>query len=392
MNDILNFNSVLLPRKDIDLHKWAVIACDQFTSTPKYWRQVEELIKGAYSTGHITFPEIYLSADNSPRIESINREMRRYLDDGIFAEHKNCAVVTRRGTKYNKQRLGLVLSVDLEQYSWVEADRALIRASEGTILSRIPPRVKIRENAPIELPHIMLLIDDRERTVIEPLYEKIKAAAPLYDFDLNMDGGHVTGWKTTGTAAIGDALQALLKPETLLKKYGSADRLLFAVGDGNHSLATAKAVWQNLKQTLNEAQRKAHPARYALVEVVNIYDEGLKFEPIHRVVFGIDKAKFMKNLPQITSDAVGSIARAQAYIDAYIAENGGEVDYIHGEGEVESIVKENEKRGAAGIIMPRMKKEEFFNYIINKGTLPRKTFSMGEGIEKRYYLEARKIK
>ena len=392
MNKILDFNNILLPNKNIDLYKWAVIACDQFTSTPKYWQKVEELIAGAYSTGHITFPEIYLSADNEKRIESINREMRRYLDDGIFTEYKNCAVVTRRETKYNKQRLGLVLSVDLEQYSWVEADKALIRASEGTILSRIPPRVKIRENAPVELPHIMLLIDDRERTVIEPLYEKIKAAAPLYDFDLNMDGGHITGWKTTETAAIETAVQALLKPETLFKKYGSDDRLLFAVGDGNHSLATAKAVWQNLKQTLSEAQRKTHPARYALAEVVNIYDEGLKFEPIHRVVFDIDKVKFTKNLPQITADAVGSIARIQAYIDAYIAENGGEADYIHGGDEVANIVKENGKRGAAGIIMPRMKKEEFFNYIINKGTLPRKTFSMGEGIEKRYYLEARKIK
>ena len=391
MKDILNFKSVLLPRKDIDLYKWAVIACDQFTSSPKYWKEVEEITRGAYSTGHLTFPEIYLSADNTARIKAVNAAMLAYLKDGIFIENKNCAVLTRRETKYNKQRLGLVLSVDLEKYSYIQSDKALIRASESTILSRIPPRVEIRKNAPVELPHIMLLIDDSKRSVIEPLYEKLGSGAPLYDFGLNMDGGHLTGWKTSDIAFIEDGLNMLLKTDTLVKKYGSIDRLLFAVGDGNHSLATAKAVWDNLKQTLTEAQKKTHPGRYALVEVVNIYDEGLKFEPIHRVVFGIDKAKFKKNLPPVTADAVDSVSRIQSYIDAYLAENGGEVDYIHGADEVANAVKDNEKRGSLGIILPRMKKDEFFNYIVNKGTLPRKTFSMGEGIEKRYYLEARKI-
>ena len=392
MDKTINFKSVLLPEKRVDLHKWAVIACDQFTSTPKYWRRLEELIAGSYSAGHIIFPEIYLSADNSARIEAINGTMKRYMDEGVFQEYGDCAILTRRSTKYNAQRLGLVLSVDLEKYSYIQADKPLIRASEETILSRIPPRVKIRENAPVELPHIMLLTDDRNRSVIEPLYKKYKAAAPVYDFDLNMDGGHITGWAVRENGFIEDALEALLKPKILEAKYGAEDRLLFAVGDGNHSLATAKTVWNNIKQSLSKAEAEAHPARYALVEIVNIYDEGIKFEPIHRVVTGVDRADFIKNLPRPTADAVSSVSEIQHYIDLYISEKGGEVDYIHGADEVRSIVKENEARGAAGIIMPPMKKEDFFNYIVNKGTLPKKTFSMGEGIEKRYYLEARNIR
>ncbi len=392
MENAVNFNEILLPRKNIDLYKWAVIACDQFTSNPKYWRDVEELIANEYSTGHLTFPEIYLSGDTAPRIDAINKAMKKYIADEVFTHHRDCAVLVNRATKYNPSRLGLVLSVDLEKYSFVNSDKALIRASEGTILSRIPPRIKIRENAAVELPHIMLLIDDKEKTVIEPLFEKHKKAVPLYDFDLNMDGGHITGWKITDSAFIEKALSGLINEKTLTSKYGKNDKIMFAVGDGNHSLATAKTAWNNIKQGLTESERLSHPARFALVEVNNIYDEGIKFEPIHRVVMGIDRQKFLKNLPRVTSDAVGSVAEIQEYIDNYLLENGGAVDYIHGRDEVVKAVKDNEYRGAAGIIMPQMKKEEFFNYIVNKGTLPRKTFSMGEGIEKRYYLEARKIR
>lgn len=392
MENAVNFKSILLPRENIDLYKWATIACDQFTSNPKYWKQLEELAKGAYSTLHITFPEIYLSEDNAPRIESINANMRRYISEEVFTEHKDCAILVKRSTKYNAQRLGLVLTVDLEKYSFIPADKALIRASEGTILSRIPPRIRIRENAPVELPHIMLLFDDKEKTVIEPLYEKFRKTEPVYDFDLNMDGGRITGWKIKESAFITDALQSLISPKSLMRKYGCADKLLFAAGDGNHSLAAAKTAWNSIKQNLSGAEKASHPARFALVEIVNIYDAGIRFEPIHRVVFDVDRAKFKKLLPRPTEDAVGSVSEIQSYIDDYLLENGGGVDYIHGRDEVVEIVNENSHRGAVGIIMPQMRKEEFFNYIVNKGVLPRKTFSMGEGTEKRYYLEARAIK
>lgn len=376
------------------MYRWAVVACDQFTGNPAYWEEVARLTDGVPSTFHTTFPEIYLSRDNAPVIERINRRMREYLDGNLFTEYKNCAFLVDRATPYNPRRLGLMLSVDLEAYSFNPADKALIRASEGTILERIPPRVRIRQNAPLELPHIMLLLDDPERTVIEPLFEAVTGSGekPVYDFDLNMGGGHVRAWSVDALPGIEAALAALLKPETLAAKYGTSESILFAVGDGNHSLATAKACWDIIKQGLSDAERENHPARFALCEAVNIYDEGIKFEPIHRVVFGVDPAAFKAGLPEpAAGDPVGSVKRCQDYIDTYLKEHGGEVDYIHGEEETLRVTRENRDRGAVAVILPKMEKSDFFPYVVNEGTLPRKTFSMGEAEEKRYYLEARKI-
>ncbi|MCL1901895.1 MAG: DUF1015 domain-containing protein [Firmicutes bacterium] len=398
---------ILLPNKNVDLYKWAVIACDQFTGRINYWEELKGIIKDAPSALHLTLPEIYLTSDNSEKIKSINKTMQSYLSSKIFDCHKNCMILTERKTAYNNRRLGLVLAVDLEEYSFTE--KAKIRATEGTIIERIPPRVEIRGDAQMEFSHIMLLIDDRRHKIIENLYGNKGTLKKIYDFNLNMDGGHISGYLVEKTKTVIDSLNALIDDKEILQKYGKLDKLLFAVGDGNHSLATAKTVWDNLKSTLSEKERANHPSRYALCEVVNIHDDGLKFEPIHRVLYNIDGQDFCKKFKKEFKDeeALGKIyfngisevkfpfnsalcyKKVQNFIDAYIKELGGQVDYIHGETELEEICK---TKNAVGIFMPKLKKDEFFSYIINYGTLERKSFSMGEAKEKRYYLEARKIK
>jgi hypothetical protein len=292
------------------------------------------------------------------------------------------------------------LAIDLEDYSFAAGSKALIRSTEATILERIPPRVKIRQNAPIELPHVMLLYDDKQNSVLN----SVVTGETLYDFELNMNGGHVAGYKIKNDAEVVKAFTRLLNDDVLIGKYGKAEKLLFAVGDGNHSLATAKTCWENIKKTLTPEQQKEHPARFALCEVVNIYDPALKFEPIHRLV-KTDKAdKFVSGLPEFSggkaeivvngkkeeisfdSDVPAGIRVLDNYIAAFIQENGGEVDYIHGEDELTSFSSQG-----VGVILPAIKKDDFFRLIIEGGNLPRKTFSMGEGNEKRYYIEAKKI-
>lgn len=391
---------ILIPKKEIDLTKWSVIACDQFTSESKYWEELGELVKNVPSALHITLPEIYLDKANDKTIENINTTMERYLSDGIFQDFGECFILTVRSTPFVKRRLGLIIAVDLEQYDYQPGNNALIRATEGTVLERIPPRKKIRINAPIELPHVMLLFDDKQNKIIGDLYSRNNELEKIYDFDLNMGGGHITGYKVTQTDEVIEKFHSIL----------GSSKMMFAVGDGNHSLATAKACWDTIKQKLTDDQKATHPARYALVEAVNIYDPGLQFEAIHRVVFdastalitelksigGTNICQFYQDgrsvelrLPQNSVDAVTVV---QEIIDKHIEESKGKikVDYVHGVDNMHSIVDQHP--GSIGVTLPTFYKSLLFDYIQNKGTLPRKTFSMGEGKEKRYYLEAKLIK
>ncbi len=423
---------VLLPKKGTNYHKWAVVACDQFTSQPEYWEEAKRIVGKAPSTLELILPEAYLEKPGEKeRIAAIKASMRAYLDEGILEEKPQGFVLVTRTVEGNT-RTGLVMALDLEAYDYQKGSTTPIRATEGTIVSRIPPRLKIREGAPIELPHILVLIDDPDRTVIEPLALKKAKLQKLYDTDLMQDGGHITGHLVDAEddiLGVLGALEQLKDAEKFRAKYGDHAPLLFAMGDGNHSFATAKAYWEKVKETLPESERADHPARYALVEVENVHDDGIVFEPIHRVVFGVSGNRAMETLlrffkeqngcarvelgrmpcaqsgdthimPFLTGDVEGAfivncpktqlaVGTLQAAIDALLAEvPGTEVDYIHGA----EVVKELSKKGGAiGFLLPAMKKSEFFPTVVYDGALPRKTFSMGEANEKRYYMECRRI-
>ncbi|HHV95559.1 MAG TPA: DUF1015 domain-containing protein [Clostridiaceae bacterium] len=444
---------VLLPNKSIDMTKWAVIACDQYTSQPEYWEQVQNIVGDNPSALSLILPEVYLEKpDVDERIDNINMNMQTYLDNGTLVSQNPCFIYVDRKTSHVPSRKGLILLVDLEKYDYNEGSQTLIRATEKTVIERLPPRVKIRKNALIELPHILLLIDDPKRTVIEPLAEKTDSMEKLYDFELMMNGGHIKGYKIEDTELINSIASALCKlaqPEVFYKKYGVSKEkriLLFAVGDGNHSLASAKVHWENIKAGLShESPEKLaealenHPARYAMAEVINVHDEGLIFEPIHRVLFNVDcndvienmKAFFSKYspvdfkiyssindmlgdekrlrasragahiLPFISKDFLGSmiiekpihnldVATLQEFLDKYLEQNKNvKIDYIHGDDIVTDL---GLKEGNMGFYLPSINKHELFRTVILDGTLPRKTFSMGEAEEKRYYIECRKIK
>lgn len=412
MKSIIKAPNVLMPNEKVDMTKWAVVACDQFTSQPEYWQKLAEFVGDAPSTLNVIFPEAYLSKDNQPIIDNINANMKKYLEQGIWKDIGKCMVLVDRRTALTPRRLGLVLAVDLEAYSFVREDHALIRATEGTVIERIPPRKKIRINAPVELPHIMLLIDDREQKIIENLYENRESLEKLYDFDLNMDGGHITGYKITDTDEVIEKLNKLMDKDYLKRLYGDSDEVMqFAVGDGNHSLATAKACWEEIKKTVPQDQWDTHPARFALVEVENLHDQGLVFEPIHRAVFNVekdffdgfkaicsgeadcliytaDKGEEKIKLPKNAAVAVG---RVQEYIDAYIKTHpNASVDYVHGLEDLKGVVDKAEN--AVGITLPPLDKNDLFDYVLKVGAFPRKTFSMGEAAEKRYYVESKKIR
>lgn len=423
---------ILLPKKETDYYKWAVVACDQFTSQPGYWEEAKRIVGKAPSTLELILPEAYLEKPGeAERIKSIKTHMREYLDKGVLEEKPQGFVLVTR-TVGGVSRTGLVLALDLEAYDYSKGSTTLIRATEGTIVSRIPPRLKIREGAPIELPHILVLIDDPERTVIEPLVEKKAKLNKLYDTNLMLDGGHITGHLVDGEDDIRGVLSALavLKDEKRFSEhYGDRAPMLFAMGDGNHSFATAKANWEKIKADLPEQERTDHPARYALVEVENVHDDGIVFEPIHRVVFGMSGNRAIETLlryfkaqndcvkvelgrlpcaqggdthvlPFVTGEVEGAfivscpksqlaVGTLQAALDEVAKEVcGTEIDYIHGA----DVVKElSRKGGAIGFLLPAMKKSEFFSTVIYDGALPRKTFSMGEANEKRYYLECRSL-
>jgi len=393
---------ILLPRPGIDLHKFSVIACDQFTSQPEYWRDLEHLIGEAPSTLRMIFPEAYLdSVDGKTYINGINGTIAAYLKTGVLKDIGAGFVLVERSTPYVKRRLGLMIAIDLESYSFEKGAPTPIRASEATIVARIPPRLKIRENAPIEIPHVLVLFDDPNDGIIGPIYEK-KAELPLvYDFELNQNGGRLRGYHIKDTTAI------IQKFNDLKEKNG----LMFIVGDGNHSLATAKAHWDKIKLSLSPEERLTHLARHSLVEAINIHDEGLKFEPIHRVVFGatMDFIGALKAILFGTHEGYwyskgsgrqplmmpsnGPLAYkiVQDHIDRYLKDHPqAHVDYIHGIADLEEVADGNE--GAIGIVMPALTKGDIFDYIAKGDVLPRKCFSMGHAVEKRYYLEAKTIK
>ncbi|MCB9144970.1 MAG: DUF1015 domain-containing protein [Anaerolineales bacterium] len=426
--------TVYLPKPGIDPQKWAVIACDQFTSEPEYWNDVEKVVGDAPSTLRLTFPEVYLEGEGGDeRIKNIQAAMKKYMDDGILQPHDGFVYVERQ-TLHGKTRKGLVLCLDLEAYDFNKGSSSLIRATEGTIIDRLPPRIKIREGAMLEFPHILVLIDDPNKTVIEPLAAAKEKFETLYNFETMLGSGHLAGYAVDAAFEnqVVEALRGLAKPDTFASKYdldSNLPILLFAMGDGNHSLATAKAIWEKIKGEVG----MDHPARYALVEIENVHDEALEFEPIHRVVFGLKKDVFaemqaffganykytavasgaemiqrvdhasgenqligvvgggqqfgvveISNPP--TNLAVGTI---QSFLDPFVKNGGAEkIDYVHGEDVVERLSLQS---GNVGFYVAGMHKNELFKTVILDGALPRKTFSMGEAKEKRFYMEARKI-
>ncbi|NMB97798.1 MAG: DUF1015 domain-containing protein, partial [Clostridiaceae bacterium] len=427
---------VLLPAKNTDMTKWAVVACDQYTSQPEYWEQVEKIVDDNPSALNLILPEVYLEKpDVDDRIENINKSMQVYIDNGTLVSQKPGFIYVDRRTNHVSSRKGLILLIDLEKYDYNKGSQTLIRATEKTVIERLPPRVKIRKNAPIELPHIQLLIDDPEKTVIEPLAEKTDLMEKLYDFELMMNGGHIKGYKIENSKLINNiasVLYNLAQPETFYEKYGvSMEKgiLLFAVGDGNHSLASAKAHWENVKAKLTSEgssdELENHPARYAMAEVINVHDDGLIFEPIHRILFDVSfnviieamKTYFSryssvnikifnsKNdmlneekkirssnkgshiLPFVSKEALGiievenpihnlDVATLQEFLDKYLEQNKkAKIDYIHGDDIVTNL---GTKEGNMGFYLPSINKHELFRTVILDGTLPRKTFSMGE--------------
>lgn len=409
---------ILLPAKK-DLSSWSVVACDQYTQDSVYWNNVAKAVGNAPSTLNIILPELYLDKpDCTNRIAAIRKTMRSYLNDGVFDEPREGFMYIERTTSYGRKRCGLVCAIDLEAYEWKPGNTALIRATEATIASRIPPRKAIRDGAPLESPHIMLLVNDSERILIEEAGKRAKKQKPAYDGDLMLGSGHIKGWWISEADEVNAVHDALLK----LKK----DNFLFAVGDGNHSLATAKAVWEEYKQKHNVTES---PVRYALVEVVNIFDKGLTFEPIHRVVFNANVTEltaFLKDrlggtvrtvssaeeLEEIVHDSTASfgfvsgsaegtvytvletditdlaVSRLQPLLDEYISERSLTIDYIHGSDEVFRL---GERTDAVSLMLPPVDKDSFFATIATRGALPRKSFSMGEASEKRFYLECRTL-
>ena len=399
-------DNVLLPNTS-DMTAWACIACDQFTSEPDYWNELKSLVGDKKSTLNLTLPEIYLEDEPDARIKKINQNIKQYISDGTFKALDKGFILTIRKTPFVERRIGLMAAIDLEEYEYLPKSSALIRATEGTIEERIPPRLKIRKDADVEFPHVMVLFDDERREITEKLYENRKDYKKLYDFTLNMGGGSIEGYFIDDYEAVIEKFNQLLDKDRLVKKYGKVDEFLFAVGDGNHSLATAKTHWNNVKETLSEEEKSSHPARYALVELVNVYDEGIYFEPIFRYVFGVDKEEFLSGLKSvdggkmrvyydgktITQDGVNGlpegIRAVDKYIKDYIAEHGGNVDYVHGEDNLAKLV--DDRKDAVGILFEKLDKGDLFKYVSANGAFPRKTFSMGEGVEKRYYLEGRRI-
>lgn len=402
---IIKAPHILLPKKGIDMNAYAVIACDQFTSQPEYWDELKRETENKVSTFHMIYPEAYLENTNQEEyIANINKNINSYLLDKSLVDIGECFILVERTTPYGNRRLGLVISIDLEEYSYKHGVPCSIKASEATIEERIPPRLKIRKDAQIELPHTLLLFDDKEKTIVEPLYRNKDKLSCLYDFELNQNGGHIKGYLIT------DTNEVIKKFNELYKKNNNG--LMFVVGDGNHSLATAKVHWENLKKNLSEEEKISHPARYALVEANNIYDEGIKFEPIHRILFncsndfveGLEKVmdgeesncflynqKIGKKPLKSPKNAAKTYQIVQNYIDEYIGKHHKtKVDFIHDEQSLIDVANKNPD--SVAIIMPALGKSDIFEFVAKDMVLPRKSFSMGHANEKRYYLEAKRIK
>lgn len=413
---------ILLP-KNIDVKTWSVIACDQYTQNPEYWNNTEKSTEGRPSTLNLILPEVYLNASDKPqRIEKIHQSMKKYMADGVFAEPLNDFVYLERTTAFGRTRKGLIAQIDLETYEWKPFTTANIRATEATIIERIPPRMEIRRGAPLELPHIMLLANDKTGRLVEACGAEAKKSAPIYDGQMMMNGGNITGWRVNNNSLVENALNQLAEEN----KQADGSVFLFAVGDGNHSLATAKSTWEEHKK---ETGATDDSVRYALVEIVNIYDTGLTFEPIHRVVFDADSEKMISFLcEKLGGKAVEAsskdemieavkksnadfgfafkqngnqkyvilkteitelaVSKLQPALDEFLKSGGMEIDYIHG---TEDVLELGAKDNGTGILLPPIAKDSFFETIGKTGPLPRKSFSMGEADEKRFYLECRKL-
>ena len=419
MNSTAFHSADILIPKDCDMHKWSVIACDQYTSEPEYWDEVSATVGSAPSTLNLILPELYLEQDGvAQRIDNIHSAMDKYLADGIFTEYKDAMVYVERVQSNGILRQGIVGAVDLEKYDFSKGSTSEVRATEATVIERIPPRIKVRQGAPLELPHIMILIDDPDNTVIEPLAKTVSDDSKLYDFELMQNGGSISGYLVDEAAQekIDSALSALADPDAFNKKYGLSGQpvLLYAMGDGNHSLATAKEFYEQLKKANPDKDFSNHPARYALAEIVDLHSDALKFEAIHRLVYDVDCDDLLYELShalelndaessqyvitccdgtevkeyihkQTSNLSVGSL---QNFLDSYIKNKGGKIDYIHG---IENVKALAEKHNGIAFILPDMDKSELFPTVIKDGALPRKTFSMGHADDKRFYIEARKI-
>ncbi len=429
---------IFLPSEGIDRTKWAVVACDQYSSEREYWRRAAAAAAGSPSTLDLIFPEAFLEdSDKAERIARIQSAMTSYLAKGALKSVGAGMVLVERFTSEGgAPRVGLAMAFDLEAYDYSPGSTSLIRPSEGTIVERLPPRVAIRRGAVLELPHIMILVDDPGRTVIEPVYASREGLPELYDFELMLGSGRARGWKLADPAlldGVAAALGRLADPAAFRARYGKDAPMLYAVGDGNHSLATAKAVWEEIKKARSgESDIMEHPARYALAELVNLYDEGLPFHPIHRLLMGAPRDALLAAMKayapceiEAASSAEAAIARVdepdpegghrfamidaegarlirfprpvaklaagtmQAVLDPFVkAERGASIDYIHG---TESLVSLSRQRGNIGLYLPPIDKSGFFETVVRDGAMPRKTFSMGEAPDKRFYIEARKI-
>ena len=433
--------NILIPNEKVDLSLWSVVACDQYTQDKQYWDTVSSITNGQYSTRHIILPEIYLNhfseEQRKKEVIRIQDNMKHYLDAGIFSSPISSMMYIERKTSYGRMRKGIVTSIDLEKYDWQPSSKAEIRATEATIVDRLPPRMEIRQGAALELPHIMLLINDADNVLIEEIGRCIHKTgeSPLYNFTLMMDSGSIAGWPIPEDLSINimkDALEILYKKNT--GEDGST--FMFAVGDGNHSLAAAKSVWERYKQKSGgmllengffsiPKSIENHPLRYALVEIVNLYDSGLTFEPIHRVLFNTDtkklihfvqeklggstfKCKDKEELIQkveASTSSFGFVSRTEGLIcvetklaclavsalqpvlDEFI-DSEKQIDYVHGAADAINLA---ERDGVVSVILPPISKISFFSTIAEYGSLPRKSFSMGEASEKRFYLECRKL-
>ncbi len=429
MENIFQTANILLPNEKVDMRFWPCLACDQFTSESEYWQKVKDICEGNESTFHITLPEIYLEDDDiEQKIGKIQSNMQNYLQD-ILTKSVNGFIYTKRTFTDAKGELcGIVGAVDLQAYSYEKNSLPKIRPSEGTVVERIPPRLAVRKNANLETPHILMLIDDEKREIIENLETYATDDNLLYSTDLMLKGGTVKGYAVTDENVIRklqNEISALGTQSNFDAKYPEAKGcapLTMAVGDGNHSLATAKAHWENVRQNLSESEQETHPARFCLVELVNIHSPAIEIEPIHRVVFDIDANVFKtafenwliekgavlgtgksenEQVIKIVGKGDGNITKLRVqnaphplavgtvedFLDVFTKKHSAKVDYIHGEESVLNLAQQN----STGIILPEFKKSDLFKGVVLGGALPRKTFSMGTAIQKRYYLECRKI-
>lgn len=394
------------------IEKWSVVACDQFTSDLDYWKKVYENVGTEPSALKLIIPEAELSFKN-PAEESkrINETMAEYLKNGIFKSYKDSYVIVERMLSDGKLRRGIVGMIDLEAYDWTDDSDAPVRATEHTVEDRLPPRVEVRKNALIEMPHIMLFIDDPDDRIIG----NAEKGDEVYDFELMCGGGYIKGWLAKDSAAVAESFESLAEVSEVARKYGKTDNpIIFAMGDGNHSIAAAKKYWMSIKETIPQAYWDTHPARYALAEVINIHDDAIGFEPIHKVIFNTEAESFFdaaeaflgntvdgdKEVALITEKGrktlrisgltIGElIGKCEDFCVSYTKAHGGYIDYIHGDEECSGF---STQKNCAGILLPRMEKSELFTSVMKSGSFPKKSFSIGHGPDKRYYLECRKIK